>query len=301
MCSKHTLVVIIGFLIMLFASACGSPNPQLPAFTAVPTLAPGATLTLVPAIHTAAQVSESGEAITVNTSDAALGAPFFLKNCSPCHGNRGEGVDAPPLRNNQFIQTGEDQAVFETIANGRTDTEMPAWLQVNGGPLTEGQIQDVIAYLHTLQNLPSLPTATPHPEAETEPEATPGGPTPEPARPSNSGGTGEAVTLQGDPDRGREAFGLYCSKCHGPEGVQGVPNPGSDDGSVPVLNPIDPTIASSDPQTFAANVDLFIEHGSLPEGEAPLLLMPDFGDSQMLTSQQIADLLAYILELNSGE
>lgn len=64
------------------------------------------------------------------------------------------------------------------------------------------------------------------------------------------------------------------------------------------MNPIDPTIANPDPKIFAANADLFIQHGSLPEGPGPVLIMPSFGDSKMLTEQQMADLIAYVMSLN---
>ena len=299
--TKQFAIYFTVLMFILLASACGTPNPQPSALTPVPTLAPGATLTLIPAIQQPAAAAGSGETVTINMSDAALGAPIYLENCSPCHGNQGEGVDAPPLRNNQFIQTGGDQAIFETVANGRADTEMPAWLQLNGGSLDDGQILAVIAYLHTLQNVQPLPSATPRPEAPAESTPPEGAPTEEPARPSNPGDVGEAVTLSGDSNIGRQDFGLYCAKCHGPQGVQGIPNPGSTDGSVPVLNPIDPTLISSDPKVSAGNIDLFIEHGSLPEGAAPLIVMPAFGDSHMLSGQQIANLLAYILELNSAK
>jgi mono/diheme cytochrome c family protein len=64
------------------------------------------------------------------------------------------------------------------------------------------------------------------------------------------------------------------------------------------MNPIDPTIANADPKIFATNVDLFIQHGSVPEGPGPMIIMPSFGDSKMLTEQQIADLIAYVMHLN---
>jgi hypothetical protein len=177
---------------------------------------------------------------------------------------------------------------------------MPAWLQANGGSLTEAQITSVMAYLHTLQGVSALPTATPMPPAPTEEPPAPGAPTPEPAQPSNPGGPGPAGAMAGDVTRGRVEFGLYCAPCHGPEGMEevGVPNPGSDDGIVPELNPIDPTLVNADSKIFAANLDLFIEHGSVPEGPSPLIMMPSFGDSKMLTEQQIADLIAYIISLN---
>ena len=104
--------------------------------------------------------------------------------------------------------------------------------------------------------------------------------------------------MAGDVDRGKVDFGLYCAACHGPEGAQGIPNPGSDDGSVPLLNPIDSTLVNSDYATFATNVDLFIEHGSVPEGEGPQIMMPSFGDWSLLSDSQIADLIAYVLDLN---
>jgi hypothetical protein len=80
----------------------------------------------------------------------------------------------------------------------------------------------------------------------------------------------------------------------------GVPNPGSDDGSVPDLNPIDPTLTNTDPKIFAQNVDLFIEHGSVPSGPGPMIMMPYFGDNKLLTPQQIADVIAYLFSLNPG-
>jgi mono/diheme cytochrome c family protein len=233
--------------------------------------------------------------------NAALGAPIYLENCTSCHGIEGEGVDAPPLRNSQYIQNSSDQDIYGTIANGRRHTEMPAWLQGNGGPLTKAEIYNVIGYLETLQNVSPMPSATPGPPEPTEAPQPTGGPTPEPAQPSFSGGPGQAASMTGDSSKGRPEFGMYCASCHGPEGVQGIPNPGSDDGSVPPLNPIDPTIANPDPKVFAKNVDLFIQHGSIPEGPSPMILMPSFGDSNMLTQQQIADIIAYVISLNGGQ
>jgi mono/diheme cytochrome c family protein len=117
-------------------------------------------------------------------------------------------------------------------------------------------------------------------------------------RPSNPGGPGEALNLSGDANAGAQVFQANCLPCHGPEGTQGVPNPGTDDGTVPTLNPIDPALVSSDPATFAHNLDLFIQHGSTPAGPNPSIAMPAWGDSGALTQQQIADVIAYIISLN---
>ncbi|MCL4394759.1 MAG: c-type cytochrome [Chloroflexi bacterium] len=280
--------------IAMAASACSSPNPQPTGLTPIPTLPPGATPTLVTAIESvpSAEVNPSASG-----GDPASGAPIFLQNCSPCHGLNGQGVNGPALRDNTFVQNGGSQ-VYQTIAEGHPGTAMPAWLQANGGPLDAAQIDDVIAYLGTLQNVTPQPTSTPMATETPEPA---NAPTPEPAQPSEPGGPGPAVSLVGDPSRGQSLFGQYCASCHGPEGLQGAPNPDSDDGSVPTLNPIDPTIANPDPKVFATNIDLFVEHGSVPSGENPLLRMPSFGDSKMLSAQQIADIISYVAQLNKAK
>ena len=119
-----------------------------------------------------------------------------------------------------------------------------------------------------------------------------------PARPSRPGGPGPALRLTGDADAGAALFQATCAICHGPEGKDDVPNPGSTDGTVPALNPIDPSLPGSNAAEFAANVDLFLEHGSRPEGRAPEKEMPAWGDTRGLQPQQIADLIAYIMRLN---
>ncbi len=276
--------------------ACASPNPQPAGLTPVPSLVPGGAVTLAPALQ-GAQGGSVIRAEPVSADAAAVGASIYMRNCSPCHGTEGEGVVGPALRNSQYVETSAADALYSTIADGRPDTEMPAWLDTNGGPLTQGQITQVIAYLKALQGhspIPPAPTEIPEPT-----EAVPvGGPTPEPAQPSLPGKAGPAAGMVGDVERGRMDFGLYCAACHGPEGVQGIPNPGSDDGSVPPLNPIDSTLVNSSYATFATDIDLFIEHGSVPEGEGPQIMMPSFGDWGMLSDAQIADLIAYVLHLN---
>ena len=64
------------------------------------------------------------------------------------------------------------------------------------------------------------------------------------------------------------------------------------------MNPIDPAIQSTDYKTFATNLDTYLQHGSTPEGPSPKLHMPAFGDQTLLSQQQIADVMAYIIKLN---
>lgn len=117
-------------------------------------------------------------------------------------------------------------------------------------------------------------------------------------KPSNPGGPGEAVNLTGDAAKGADVFKQNCVACHGEEGKGGVPNPGSTDGTVPELNPIDPGLVNADAKVYATNIDLFIEHGATPEGDNPTQRMIAFGDQKVLTSQQIADVIAYVISLN---
>jgi hypothetical protein len=39
----------------------------------------------------------------------------------------------------------------------------------------------------------------------------------------------------------------------------------------------------------------------VPDGENPQIIMPSFGDSKLLTDQQIADIIAFIIQLNAGK
>ena len=103
---------------------------------------------------------------------------------------------------------------------------------------------------------------------------------------------GKAVNLIGDPVAGQQIFDGYCKSCHGPAGTGGIANPGSDDGTVPELNPIDMDFKD------ATAMDLVIEHGSKPEGADTVTKMPAFGDEGALKPQQIADVIAYVLSLN---
>jgi mono/diheme cytochrome c family protein len=122
-------------------------------------------------------------------------------------------------------------------------------------------------------------------------------PDPNAIKPSKPGGTGEALKLIGLPEQGEAIFNSKCKECHGEAGQGGILNPGVESGEVPALNPIDLSLYNSDAKVFAANIDLFIEHGSVPKG-TPHRIMLAYGDYDLLTPQQIADVIAYIISLN---
>ena len=109
---------------------------------------------------------------------------------------------------------------------------------------------------------------------------------------------GPAASMIGNVAHGALLFNQDCESCHGTNGTGGIANPGSDYGKVPALNPISKDLFNKNPQIFANNIDKFIQHGSVPGGPNPALKMFDYGDSYTLTQQQIANIEAYILNLN---
>ena len=330
--SKFLLPVILGFF-LLGVAACTyadtapvPPEPTAffsqvvagPKTFAVATSVP----TTVPTEEASADASQDiarpsnpggpGPAAAL-TGNAVAGKSIFVANCVKCHADEGKGGIAnagsddgtvPPLNPIDETLVSSDPHIFATnldlfLEHGSTPAgpspvlSMPAW--GDSGKLQPQQIADVIAYVMSL-NGSTETTQGPAPAASqtpAEPE-----PTEEAARPSNPGGPGPALSLTGDPNSGQQIFSANCQVCHNTEGKGGNPNPGSVDGSIPPLNPIDPTIKDPDPKVFANNIDLFVEHGSTPEGPGPTFSMPAWGDKQLLTPQQIADVIAYVMSLN---
>ena len=351
-------------------------------------------------------------------ADVKAGETLFAKNCATCHGEKGEGSDdGPSLNNKQFLSTTDDGTIFSVASSGVPNTQMPAWNQVHGGPLTDEDVRQVVTFIRAWQPtapdvsttvrpgdasrgqaifdstcyachgkdgkgtarapalndpahlsqfddawykdtimkgrpaqgmptwgtvlnpaqvndllalLDSWRTAAPSAAADAkQPTATPAvqptlAPTPttapatataapttsaavtatevatatvEVARPSNEGGPGPALDLKGNTTAGMRVYDSNCTKCHGPQGKGGVDNAGSTDGTIPPLNPIDDTLKSDDAKVYAYNIDLFMEHGSTPDGK-PKEVMPAWGDTKKLTPQQIADVIAYVISLN---
>ena len=114
-------------------------------------------------------------------------------------------------------------------------------------------------------------------------------------------GVGLASSTHGDAAAGGTKFAANCAVCHGDRGVGGVANPGSDDGTVPPLNPIDPGFledSNGSAAIFARDLDVFIQHGSRPAGPSPELEMPAWGDHHLLGQSDIADIEAYVMSLN---
>ena len=81
----------------------------------------------------------------------ATGRQLWALNCSSCHGDRGQGIDAPALNSKQFLGGTTDEQIHRIVSTGITGSEMPAWLSDFGGPLTDDQIAALTAYLRSWQ------------------------------------------------------------------------------------------------------------------------------------------------------
>jgi mono/diheme cytochrome c family protein len=308
------------------------PARQLGAAT-LPAAAPSAGTAVAGGQETAEPAEEvarpsnaggPGPAVSL-AGDAASGQQIFATNCQICHNTAGKGGNpnpgsedgtVPPLNPIDPTLVSSDPKTFATnldlfVEHGSTPAgPNPTFSMIAWGDkklLNPQQIADVIAYVMSLNPVTAVaqppaaaPTgAKPVATASAASTATLGAAAGGIARPSNPGGPGEAVGLTGDANSGRQLFVTNCQTCHNTEGKGGNPNPGSADGTIPALNPVDTTLVSSDYKTFATNLDLFIEHGSTPSGPNPTFSMLAWGDKKLMTPQQIADVIAYVISLNN--
>lgn len=195
-----------------------------------------------------------------NPPDDALaeGALLYEQNCIMCHGSYGEGRVGATLSKN-WPSIRPDLTIRTIIRNGVPGSVMPAWSQSNGGPLSEKQIDALVAYILSWQNNPAaeilnIPTPTLRAPITPIPQ------------------------VQGDPNRGAVLFDQNCAVCHGSDGEGRV-------GAV---------LAKDWP---AIRPDLSIKN-TIQNG-VPGSVMPAWGQSRggPLTETEINDLTAYILAL----
>jgi cytochrome c oxidase cbb3-type subunit 3 len=73
------------------------------------------------------------------------GAPVYETQCAACHGAKGEGGEAPSLRNPYFLATASDGFIRYAIEHGRPGTAMKGYR----GQLSQEQIDDVTRYIRT--------------------------------------------------------------------------------------------------------------------------------------------------------
>jgi len=118
------------------------------------------------------------------------GRRIYTEQCVACHGAAGEGGSGTALNDKNLLKNTLDDIFYSVIRSGVPSTQMPAWSVDFGGPLTDEDIRDVVAFVRAWE-----PTAP-----EIEPEV-----------------------FEPDSARGALLFSTTCAICHGDDGK------GSDD------------------------------------------------------------------------
>lgn len=74
---------------------------------------------------------------------------LYAENCAVCHGLNGEGIGATPPLDNPGLKTMPFDDLYKVIARGRFNTAMPAWSKEDGGPLSDYQIEELVALVQS--------------------------------------------------------------------------------------------------------------------------------------------------------
>lgn len=85
-------------------------------------------------------------------SRVATGAALYEKYCALCHGPTAQGYaadNAPSLVTPQWLSSADDAFIVNSIALGRPDTAMAAYAKQAGGPLSDRDIDDIVAFLRS--------------------------------------------------------------------------------------------------------------------------------------------------------
>ncbi len=127
---------------------------------------------------------QAAEAADLAEAQAA-GRQLYTDNCVSCHGENGEGGVGPALNSHDLLQTTPDLTFAGLIRTGVPGALMPAWGQAHGGPFTDEQVAQIVAFIRAWE-----PTAPEIVNVSTEP----------------------------DPVRGAVIFSNTCFICHGENG-----------------------------------------------------------------------------------
>ena len=117
---------------------------------------------------------------------------LYARNCSGCHGPNGKGGAAIGLGDPVYLAIADDATIRRVTTDGVAGTSMPAFAQRSGGMMTDDQIDAIVSGIRTRWAKPDTLR-----DADAPPYAAQG---------------------SGDPKRGADVYGTYCSSCHGADG-----------------------------------------------------------------------------------
>jgi cbb3-type cytochrome c oxidase subunit III len=95
----------------------------------------------------AATASAAAQGATISR-----GVVLYAKYCALCHGPEAKGYvadNAPSLVTREFLSSADDTFLVNSIALGRPDTAMAAYGKESGGPLSNEEIEDIVAFLRS--------------------------------------------------------------------------------------------------------------------------------------------------------
>lgn len=82
----------------------------------------------------------------LDAAGIAKGKETFTKNCTPCHGDKGQGISGPNLTDDYWIHKGSINDVFYSIKYGWPEKGMISWKD----QLSPMQIAEVASYIKSL-------------------------------------------------------------------------------------------------------------------------------------------------------
>jgi len=88
----------------------------------------------------------------IQSNLALAGESLWTSTCASCHGSFGQGVDAPALNSVQFLTIASNDQIRAIVSAGIPGTEMSAYAQAFGGPLTQEQIVSVVACIRSWED-----------------------------------------------------------------------------------------------------------------------------------------------------
>lgn len=99
------------------------------------------------------QHTPSAPALTSDEADQ--GAEVFRKRCAGCHGPNGDKIPGVMLLDKDFLAGLGDEAITTVIVEGKG--KMKAMGKANGGPMTDDEVEAVLAYLKAQAEASSAP------------------------------------------------------------------------------------------------------------------------------------------------
>lgn len=94
----------------------------------------------------ALNVDESNAVFVTEADKLENGKAIYIKNCSVCHGNEGQGLVGPNFADKHWIYGNKPGDMFKIVKNG-ANNGMKAWKD----ELSPVEMQNVIGFIHTFQ------------------------------------------------------------------------------------------------------------------------------------------------------